>query len=386
MECLKEMEGEAAVFFKCRAEGKRPCTRSERWREKAMLQRGREVRKAQVRAERLSLMCRKPGSAFLRDRMSGVACLQARRMGFKAWRAGRIAEGLLRMVESVAAPVRRIEVVAPPRVAKKAVAPAAPAMPVPGEKFTARVKGVYEGGMFVTWGDGRFAGNVSGKCWGEGESRAKKLAAYAKGQKIEVEMRSYNPENRCASLVLPGFGSLAENADSPQTVQKTQPVQKAPVSRKPDYAVTPKTSLLLIDAANVMGHLSHECAAMGLVAVAGQLKAQGYRAIFFIDEKARQWARYPLSESDKATFDAFCAGRNASVVPGEADLPMLQIADLDAGAVIVSNDRFRDYRGTYGSIVGTSRVKTFSVADIGDQTVVSVVGLPRGLAVGMAAA
>lgn len=176
-------------------------------------------------------------------------------------------------------------------------------------------------------------------------------------------------EGRMAKLVLPGRSLSAS------------PARTARFSRKPDYVAMPKTTLLLIDAANLMRSLPDGCSAMGIVSIAEQLHAQGFRANFFMEKRVYARAKSDLPTEDMAVFEKFCRGRHVSLVGWESDLSMLQIAEEVADSVIISTDKFRDYGKEYPSIVGSDRVKQFSVSNVDGRTMVSVVGLHRCLTI-----
>ena len=66
---------------------------------------------------------------------------------------------------------------------------------------------------------------------------------------------------------------------------------------------------------------------------------------------------------------------------GEADCAMLQMAEVFEDSVCLTQDRFLDYANVHPSIVGTRRVRPFSVAMLEGRIIVLVSGLVRAIAI-----
>lgn len=150
-------------------------------------------------------------------------------------------------------------------------------------------------------------------------------------------------------------------------------------SRKPAFAPCPKGTTFLIDLSNFLGAVAGRRGADWVDAIEKSLTESGYSVLFFVERRCLAWARYQqATESDvdrllalEKRFDRVTVifGR------GEADLAILQVADAVPGSVCISRDSFRDYEAAFPAIVGSDRVKSFTLANVAGKSVLSIDGV-----------
>lgn len=158
--------------------------------------------------------------------------------------------------------------------------------------------------------------------------------------------------------------------------------------KKAGYAPLPPGTTVLVDVANLIGALGPEGAAAKLEMVRESLKRMGYPTILFWEQRGYFWCLCHQgegsAESDKAALKRLIRGGGVSMVDGEADLAMLQVCRAIPGSVCVSRDRFDDYKGVFGDIVGNGRVRAFSWAEAVGTIFLSIEGLAEAIVIRVA--
>lgn len=262
---------------------------------------------------------------------------------------------------------------------------------VRGQKFVATVKAVRREGVAIEMPDGRGSGVISARCWGKGDKREKALAAIRRGDRLEVLVRSFNPLAGTLSLVLAGCGNRKPaNKKSLKGKSVAGSVREEPRARKPDFLPIPKGSVLLFDCANLLGKTGAEYAAKIFEGIAGSLASEGFKAMFFMERRTYWWALHnQASQEDASALKAFAAREDFCLIgdgkdadrKNEADAAILQVAEAIPNSVCVSDDRFGDYRAHHPTLVGTERIRSFSVSRFGGNILVCVAGLRSAIVI-----
>lgn len=260
---------------------------------------------------------------------------------------------------------------------------------VPGRTLQATVKVVNKTGVMVKMPGGRGSGVILSRCWGSGPEREKALAAIRPGEGLDVVVRSYDAHTLTLTLILVGCERLM-----PATGQKTNAVrqiatqQKVVGHRKPAFAPIAAGATFLWDAANLLGMAGVENAARTFDAISGSLSKQGYKTMFFIERRCLTWALHnQRSANEIAELNSFARRSDVVVVgdggsgTGEADSAILQMAEALPGSICVTRDRYEDYAHAYPGIVGTDRIRSFSVAKVNDRRMVLVNGVAHAIVV-----
>ena len=261
---------------------------------------------------------------------------------------------------------------------------------VPGRMLRATVKVVNETGVMVKMPGGRGSGVISSRCWGEGLEREKALAAIRSGDEFDVVVCSYDQRTLTLSLVLAGCENLmAPTRKFKKAVRShaaSSPCETHP--RKPAYQPIESGTVFLWDTANLLGATGAENAAQTFKAIAQTLSEQGYKSLFFIERRCLTWALCnQRTEDEAAELDAFVKQGDVVVVEdggngaGEADCAILQMAEALPGSVCVTRDHYEDYAHVYPNIVGTSRIRSFSVAKTCGKTMILVNGITHAIVV-----
>ena len=254
-----------------------------------------------------------------------------------------------------------------------------------GAKFVATVKAVHESGVNIVMPNGKGAGLISPRCFGDGVRRRKALAAIRPGDTIPVTVKEFYPQTMTILLVPDAGSKLYKGVGHDEPMLRHE---HSGIQRKPDYELVTPGTTFLVDCANLLGKLGPEDAASRLRTIRDSLVSLGYRAAFFLEHRAYTWLKCNQeSEAKTEAFMRFVAEAGVSLVQGEADLAILQCTRQIPGSVCLSNDGFADYGKVFSDIVGTSRVRRFSWANIGDSLFLSIEGLadaivvkPEGLA------
>ena len=261
---------------------------------------------------------------------------------------------------------------------------------VPGRTLRATVKTVNKTGVMVKMPGGRGSGVISSRCWGAGLEREKALAAIRSGDEFDVVVCSYDQRTLTLSLVLVGCKSLMvpTKKTKKSICSPTDSSLCAMHPRKPAYKPIESGTVFLWDTANLLGATGAENAAQTFKAIAQTLSEQGYKSLFFIERRCLTWALCnQRTEDEAAELDAFVKQGDVVVVEdggngaGEADCAILQMAEALPGSVCVTRDHYEDYAHVYQNIVGTSRIRSFSVAKTCGKTMILVNGITHAIVV-----
>ena len=260
-----------------------------------------------------------------------------------------------------------------------------------GKRFKATVKVVHESGVNIEMPENRGAGVILPQCWGKGATRVKALSKIKAGDQLEVVVRSYNPENCSLLLVLAGYKKPVSavkrsfrGAKKPH--KAVRPASHEPhrvCQRKPDFKPIAAGSVFLVDVSNLLGKTGVEHAAQILEGMSRSLSGMGYKSMFFIERRSLTWARCnQLAESEVAALVSFFRRDDAVVIEdggrkdgSEADCAMLQMAEALQNSICVTCDHFADYAKAHPAIVGSDRVRSFSIAKHEGKMMVLVNGL-----------
>ena len=233
--------------------------------------------------------------------------------------------------------------------------------PKAGEKFPATVKLVRpEGVYFEKRGD--WSGCIAASFFGKGATREAALTKIHPGDTCEVEILAVHPGNRSLEFALAKGGKQAE-----------------PTSRKPSFAPCPEGTLFLFDLSNFLGAVAGRRGADWVDAIEKSLTASGYSVLFFVERRCLAWARHQqITDLDGDRILALGKRINRVTVisgRGEADLAILHVAAAVPGSVCISRDSFRDYEAAFPDIVGSNRVKSFTLANVSGKRVLSIDGV-----------
>ena len=261
---------------------------------------------------------------------------------------------------------------------------------IPGRTLRATVKTVNKTGVMVKTPGGRGSGVISARCWGDGLEREKALAAIRSGDEFDVVVRSYDQRTLTLSLVLVECESLMVPTKKPKK-SICSPIDSSLCvmhPRKPAYQPIESGTVFLWDTANLLGATGAENAAQTFKTIAQTLTGQGYKALFFIERRCLTWALCnQRTEDEVAELDAFVRQGDVVVVEdggngaGEADYAILQMAEALPGSVCVTRDHHEDYAHVYPNIVGTNRIRSFSVAKACGKTMILVNGITHAIVV-----
>lgn len=255
-----------------------------------------------------------------------------------------------------------------------------------GDAYRATVIAVRESGVNVRMPSDKGSGLISTRCWGKGGTRAQALAKIKVGDRLDVVVKSYDPNTMTLSLVLKGCEQLMKpiaksvvrpaKKHRPAVVNKAAPVRSQDVSRKPAYRPLAKGTTLLFDTANLIGKLGPVHAAERLAAIVSTLAERGYKALLFWECRSFGWTLgHQVCTEDVATLKQFAHNKNVSFVREEADLALLQAVKELPDSVIVTGDHLADYAEVFPEIVATSRHRSFSVVSVENCTLLMISGL-----------
>ena len=195
----------------------------------------------------------------------------------------------------------------------------------------------------------------------------------AVGQRVRVRAKAWYPQTR--QIVLDGVeGSISS--------EKVQEAHANPRPAKPEYEPLAKGTVVLVDGANLLGEFEPAEAANVLRSLSVGLKEQGYEAQIYLEHRARTFLIWHQgTEEAGEAFKALCRELDVVPVDREADLAILQTLSAIPNSVAVTNDRYRDYAKAFPELVGTPRLRQFTVACIGGKKLISVDGLARAITV-----
>lgn len=227
---------------------------------------------------------------------------------------------------------------------------------------------------------GACSATVSAKACAKGGAVA--FGDLAEGQQVRVRVKAWYPRTR--QLVLAGVEGIicAVKVKTPNIGKKTSVCNYALRTAKPDYEPLPKGTVILVDGANLLHEFEPTEASKVLRSVADGLKEQGYAARVCLEHRA--WKFYSCHQgSDEAgeKFKELCRELEVTTVGREADLAILQILKAVPKSVGLTNDRYADYAKTFPDLVGTSRLRRFSVTKIKDMKLISIDGLDKAITI-----
>lgn len=227
---------------------------------------------------------------------------------------------------------------------------------------------------------GACSATVSAKACAKGAAVA--FGDLAEGQQVRVRVKAWYPRTR--QLVLAGVEEIvcAVKVKTPNIGKKAGTCDYAPRTAKPDYETLPKGTVILVDGANLLHEFEPTEASTVLRAVADGLKEQGYEARVCLEHRA--WKFYSCHQgSEKAgeKFKALCRELDVTTVGREADLAILQMLKAVPKSVGLTNDRYADYAKTFPDLVGTPRLRRFSVTKIKDMKLISIDGLDKAITI-----
>lgn len=244
----------------------------------------------------------------------------------------------------------------------------------PGQTITATIRKARVEGLVL---------NVAGVA-----SAIMSTRAFGSGEERHAIIKRMRPGDRITGRVLAFY---------PQTNQLTleyvPPREKPARLRKPEHKPLDAGTVCLVDTANVLGFTGPEHAACILETIAAELVSQGYKSMFFLEHRTYVWARCnQCSNAEVAALDAFVKRDDFALITdngaannkSEADAPILQVAEAIGNSVVVSRDHYADYSRLHPDIVGSGRVRAFTVVKPGNQTIITIDGLTRAVVVDLA--
>ena len=258
----------------------------------------------------------------------------------------------------------------------------------PGRALRATAKAVNATGVVVKMPGGHGAGIISSRCWGNGPARAKALAAIRPGDEFDVTVRLYDARSGTLSLVLADCAvPPKKEAQQPARANAALP-PRVMRPRKPEYRPIAPGTMFLWDASNLLGVVGAENAVRTFEAIAASMSEQGYKPMFFIERRCLTWALHNQRSTDEATeLSAFAQRGDVVVVEdggngtAEADCAILQMAEALPDSVCVTRDHYGDYAHAYPGIVGTNRVRSFSVTRLLGKMLILLSGVAHAIIV-----
>lgn len=239
----------------------------------------------------------------------------------------------------------------------------------PGQVVTARVRQVTRAGVYfsIQGANDVILPMKHGKC---SISPKDVKNIFHVGEYVRLEVKAWYPQNR--QLVL---SQSVEEAGTQR--QKSECVSRSGAfQRKPDYEKLPEGTTVLIDGANLLGCFAERDAKHVLECVVDELKRQGYAPKVFLEQRSwRYYDRNQESEAASKDFEDACYKLGVTYVSRESDLAILQMLKASPKAVGLTRDRYADYAKAFPKIVGTRRIRGFSVSEIDGNKLVMVDGL-----------
>ena len=238
----------------------------------------------------------------------------------------------------------------------------------PAQPIDVRVRFARNEGIYVDLPGG--TGIVSPRCFGGPTDRMARIEELRPGQALHAIVKSWDPCARSASLVLPGF------EDHLPTKRSLQKAWQRP--GKPDFEPIRIGTVMIFDTANLLGD-QVDYAGHRLQQTKTTVVRLGYRPVFLLEHRAYLWMlNHQPSKAAATEFDRFVAD-NVSLVNSEADLVMLQLLRRIPNACSVTNDQLIDYAKAFGGIVGTSKIRSFSMVNVGPEQFLSIDGLTEAI-------
>ena len=242
-----------------------------------------------------------------------------------------------------------------------------------GQVLTAAVKRVDQASAYFTV-KGACSVVVSAKSCEE--SGTIRFADLRVGQTVRVRVKAWYPQTQ--QIVLSGVEEIL-TAGLPNKANIYKHEFKP---LKPSYETLPKGTVVLIDGANLLHKFEPAEAPKVLRSVVDGLKEQGYDARIYLEHRVWMFMCFHQgSEEASEKFKALCRELDVTIVGREADLAILQVLKTVPESVGLTNDRYSDYAKTFPDLVGTPRLRGFSVTKIDDLKLISVDGLSKAVKV-----
>lgn len=254
-----------------------------------------------------------------------------------------------------------------------------------GQIVTATVQRIDVGGLYFKVPSARTA-VLSAKTFGIDQvDREKKMRNFKVGDKIRAKIKAWYPEN--GQLVFSGItGRIGENDEKRtdgRAADKTVNVNVVrPKTGKPDYQVISKDSTILVDGANILGAFEPEEAADVLKSLSDGLRNLGYESRIYLERRSMNY--YSFNQENDASsrdFEAVCKDLDVTVVVWESDLVILQALKAVPNSTGITKDRLADYEKAFPELVGSKRLRSFSVSRIDGKTLIMIDGLTDAITV-----
>ena len=241
-----------------------------------------------------------------------------------------------------------------------------------GQVLTATVKRVDKASAYFTV-KGACSVVVSAKSCEE--SGTIRFADLRGGQTVRVRVKAWYPQTQ--QIVLSGVEEIVRSCAEKPIVGKC--VERVV---KPAYETLPRGTVVLVDGANLLHAFEPAEAPKVLRSVVDGLKEQGYDARIYLEHRVWKFMCFHQgSEEAGEKFKALCRELDVTIVGREADLAILQVLKTVPESVGLTNDRYSDYAKTFPDLVGTPRLRGFSVTKIDDLKLISVDGLSKAVKV-----
>lgn len=241
-----------------------------------------------------------------------------------------------------------------------------------GQVLSATVKRVDQASAYFTVKGASSAVVPAKSCEKSGTVRFADLGV---GQIVRVRVKAWHPQTR--QIVLSGVEEIVRSGAKKAIVRKC--VERVV---KPAYETLSNGTVVLIDGANLLHEFEPAEAPKVMRSVVDGLKEQGYDARIYLEHRA--WKFYSFNQGGEEAgekFKALCRELDVTIVGREADLAILQVLKTVPKSVGLTNDRYADYAKTFPDLVGTPRLRGFSVTKIDDLKLISIDGLPKAVKV-----
>lgn len=224
---------------------------------------------------------------------------------------------------------------------------------------------------------GAGAAVLSLKALGMGTIREDMSNSLHKGMNFQLVVKSWNPQNR--QIV---FADFAGGFPAGVSCKFPQTPKIAPKGTKPQYKLLPKGTLFLVDGANYLSEFRPEDVACAFRGLKDGLSSEGYRVHFFLESRTLNWILGRLeNQACRAALQRTFGDLGVTMVKHESDSVILQVMSRFDNSVGLSCDHFDDYAAAYPDLVGSSRVRDFTVFPIGKDKLVTIEGVRSAICI-----